>query len=338
MYAAAGGASLASRRKGKEKAAQNVKNKALLQQGLKDKLALGLATPTKAQSRQFHNLPATYLRTPQAQARKLSAGYTTNSRLLLPINESNQNDTHNQSHHHQHHHHTHPNHPNHRPLSPRSEHPPHHRQFHHYDKNYITKSATLPLVVSQSEPTPPTSPITLYNSSTKPPDQNEHHALHIQVQDSIIITPATPQASPGRSPTGEPNQLERKCSFYRGRKLDTHDPNVNNKPGTITSSHDQLVYADEYHTTYNLPNGGQKWTDADYCDSEHRHMGVCTCDHVEVMNASVKNTKYVFYWNDNDCEVVDFVIETVAFILCFVYLCTVCTLQLHEYKLLVFTF
>lgn len=283
MYAAAGGLSLASRRKGKEKAAQNVKNKALLQQGLKDKLASGLATPTRAQSRQFHNLPATYLRTPQAQARKLSSGYTTNSRLLLPINETNQNDTHNQSHHHQHHHHSHPNHPSHRPLSPRSEHPPHHRQFHHYDKNYITKSATLPLVVSQSEPTPPTSPIALYNSSTKPPETNEHYALHIQVQDSIIITPATPQASPGRTPTGEPNQLERKCSFYRERKLDNYEMNLNNKSGTITSSHDQLVCGDEYHTTYNLPNGGQKWTDAEYCDSEHRHMGVCTCDHVEVI-------------------------------------------------------
>lgn len=290
MYAAAGGASLASRRKGKIQAAQNVKNKALLQQGLKDKLAAsrasGLATPTKAQSRPFHNLPATYLRTPQAQARKLSSGYTTNSRLLLPINETNQNDTHNQSHHH---HHPHSGHPSHRPLSPHSEHPSHHRQFHHYDKNYITKSATLPLVVSQSEPTPPTSPTALYNASTKPTEHSDHYALHIQVQDSIIITPATPQASPGRTPTGDANQLERKCSFYRGRQLDTYETNLNNKSATITSSHDQLVYADEYHTTYNLPNGGQKWTDADYCDSEHRHMGICTCDHIEVMN--VKSDK-----------------------------------------------
>lgn len=96
MYAAAGGASLASRQKRKNQAAQNVKNKALLQQGLKEKLAAsrasGLATPTKATSRPFHNLPANYLRTPQAvgpTARKLSSGgYTAQSRLLLPINEA----------------------------------------------------------------------------------------------------------------------------------------------------------------------------------------------------------------------------------------------------------
>lgn len=93
MYAAAGGASLASRQKRKNQAALNVKNKALLQQGLKDKLAASrassLATPTKAQSRQFHNLPSTYLRTPQAHVRKLSAGYTTQNKILVPINESN---------------------------------------------------------------------------------------------------------------------------------------------------------------------------------------------------------------------------------------------------------
>lgn len=109
MYAAAGGASLASRQKRKNQAAQNVKNKALLQQGLKDKLAASRAsnlaqTPTRAQSRQFHNLPATYLRTPQAHMRKLSAGYTSQSKILVPINESN-----NQyfAHHHGHHQHEH---------------------------------------------------------------------------------------------------------------------------------------------------------------------------------------------------------------------------------------
>lgn len=50
-------------------------------------------------------------------------------------------------------------------------------------------------------------------------------------------------------------------------------------------------YTDEYHATHQcciLANGGgavaagEKWTDSDYCDSEHRQMGVCTCDHIEV--------------------------------------------------------
>lgn len=92
MYAAAGGASLASRQKRKNIAALNVKNKALIAQELKDKLAAKRAsslTPTKAESRKFHNLPSTYLRAPQAHVRKLSAGYTTQNKILVPINESN---------------------------------------------------------------------------------------------------------------------------------------------------------------------------------------------------------------------------------------------------------
>lgn len=343
MYAAAGGASLASRQKRKNQAAQNVKNKALLQQGLKDKLAAtrasGLATPTKAQSRQFHNLPPTYLRTPQAQTRKLSAGGYTNaqSRLLLPINESNPNlDTqhHNYLHHQQQnqqlHHPTHQqqihqqqhfqqqlhsrtgrggsiidhpcthNHPSH----PCPQHP------HHYNnsRHHLPKSATLP-IVSQSEATPPATPTTT-TSSTKPialggggggtatgaggidnagqgatgtcsgDDPHQQYSIHIQVphHDSIIVTPATPLASPGPA---TPNHLERKCSFYRGKKLNTFDDSLN-KTTTITYSEDQLQYTDEYHAAYNLPNGQQKWVDSDYCDSEHRHLGICTCDHVEV--------------------------------------------------------
>lgn len=160
MYAAAGGASLASRQKRKNQAAQNVKNKALLQQGLKDKLAAsrasGLATPTKALSRQFHNLPSTYLRTPQAQARKLSGGYTTHSsRLLLPINEANQHlqhDSHHSQHHsHPHHHQLHGPPTNHahfqqRPHSPRPNQHPMHSHPHH---KHLTKSATASLPLQQ---------------------------------------------------------------------------------------------------------------------------------------------------------------------------------------------
>ncbi|KFB46144.1 CG42784, isoform F [Anopheles sinensis] len=75
MYAAAGGASLASRQARKKQAAQNTKNKATNQQILREKLAAKAAsTPTK--SKPFHQLPASYLRAPHQHHRKLSAGYT----------------------------------------------------------------------------------------------------------------------------------------------------------------------------------------------------------------------------------------------------------------------
>ncbi|XP_040171729.1 uncharacterized protein LOC120905096 isoform X1 [Anopheles arabiensis] len=75
MYAAAGGASLASRQARKKQAQQNTKNKATNQQILREKLAAKAATtPTK--SKHFHQLPASYLRAPHQHHRKLSAGYT----------------------------------------------------------------------------------------------------------------------------------------------------------------------------------------------------------------------------------------------------------------------
>lgn len=308
MYAAAGGASLASRQKRKNQAAQNVKNKALLQQGLKDKLAAsrasGLATPTKAQSRQFHNLPSTYLRTPQAQARKLSGGYTAHSsRLLLPITEANQG-SHHDSHHSQHGHphfiHGHSSmHGQHNPQRPHSPRPSQHQLLHsHSQHKHLTKSATasLPLVLSQFDSTPPATPTTTTCMfSTKfPPDHDDHelqkfvtgHHLHPPQLISpthgpshdggIIVTPATPLASPG-PPSA--HQLERKCSFYRDRKQDETFNEPFGDEVHITSH-------DEYHLEFNMPNGGaiERWAEADYCDSEHRHMGICTCDHIEVTN------------------------------------------------------
>ncbi|XP_049529612.1 uncharacterized protein LOC125948031 isoform X2 [Anopheles darlingi] len=75
MYAAAGGASLASRQARKKQAQQNTKNKATNQLILREKLAAKAAsTPTK--SKAFHQLPASYLRAPHQHHRKLSAGYT----------------------------------------------------------------------------------------------------------------------------------------------------------------------------------------------------------------------------------------------------------------------
>ncbi|XP_002018909.2 uncharacterized protein LOC6593830 [Drosophila persimilis] len=97
MYAAAGGASLASRQ-ARQKQRQEKKNR-ILQAKLHPpkapgavglgagELAGGASTPTRSASRQFHQLPTNYLRAPQAMGRKLSATYTTQSKLLLPIDE-----------------------------------------------------------------------------------------------------------------------------------------------------------------------------------------------------------------------------------------------------------
>lgn len=108
MYAAAGGASLASRQ-ARQRQRQQKKTQQLQAKLHPTKQSLtgagtgsgagtgtgtgvvvtedhGTATPTR-QSRQFHQLPTNYLRTPQAQIRKLSSGFTTQSKLLLPIDE-----------------------------------------------------------------------------------------------------------------------------------------------------------------------------------------------------------------------------------------------------------
>ncbi|EDW46053.1 GM10552 [Drosophila sechellia] len=94
MYAAAGGASLASRqarqRQRQQKKTQQLQAKLHPPKaaGLaSDHAAEGASTPTRSQSRQFHQLPQNYLRAPQPHGRKLSATYTTQSKLLLPIEE-----------------------------------------------------------------------------------------------------------------------------------------------------------------------------------------------------------------------------------------------------------
>lgn len=271
MYAAAGGASLASRQKRKNQAAQNVKNKALLQQGLKDKLAASRASnlAPKAQSRPFHNLPSTYLRAPQAHVRKLSAGYTTQSKILLPINESNnQYFAHFHNHHH-HHAHEHPSlaleHHHHRPISPRPS------SAHHLNTHRLTKSATasIPLVSHYEIITPSESPTGL---KLHPPmslvdhdDNGDAHNINLP----CIVIPATPLPSPG-PPTAE-ELLERKCSFHRGRKHQTNGESLRKE---------DLNYENEYNIKHKQ-TGLERWTDSECCDSEHQ-ISICTCDHIEV--------------------------------------------------------
>ncbi|XP_062546787.1 uncharacterized protein LOC134212719 [Armigeres subalbatus] len=349
MYAAAGGASLASRQARKKQAAQNTKNKATNQQILREKLAAkAVTTPTK--SKQFHQLPASYLRAPHQHHRKLSAGYTTvpgfdqHQKSLVPISEqsSSSHGAHppHTPHHHHHHHHHHPGHPGpcyavHGPsggsagasATAATAHPsfPKPTGFREYDKlvrrQQLTKSATatLPLVSQAQDLTPPQTPTatlcfadqqhqqsTLHLASPNPNTFSQPLHLQIPTNDPIIITPATPQATPpdklnlqfttttapdapavddeGRPLTPTPGALERKCSVYRSRSK--HEPFEEHLPynQSTISSHQEAVY----YAQHQLPNGDQqqayvcKW-DTEYycCDAEHRQLGVCTCDHIE---------------------------------------------------------
>ncbi|XP_031632361.1 uncharacterized protein LOC116346449 isoform X2 [Contarinia nasturtii] len=265
MYAAAAGHSVSARQKRKVQQAQNVKNKALLQQGLKDKLAASRAsnlTP-KAQSRQFHNLPSSYLRAPQAHVRKLSAGYTTQNKILVPINESNnQYFAHFHNHHHYHtHEHEHPSlahehHHHHRPVSPRPT------SAHHLSTQRLIKSATASIpLVSQYEFTPPDSPSLKPHISTVDYDDDNGDAFN-KINVPCIVIPASPVPH-------TPEQLERKCSFYRGRKCDDH------------LRKDDTDYDDDYPIKKTLKQSGllERWTDSECYDSEHQ--SICTCEHIE---------------------------------------------------------
>lgn len=315
MYAAAGGASLASRQKRKTQAALNVKNKALLQQGLKDKLAASrassLATPTKAQSRHFHNLPSTYLRAPQAHVRKLSAGYTTQSRILLPINESN-NQYFAQHHHHHKHDHTHEH--THEHIHHHCEHDDHHHHHHHLKGSHLrphgstqhihthkqlTKSATaqIPLVshyeLTNSPPDTPTGLLHAFHHVDKhePTLLLQSPKIQMPCDDIITVTPATPLPSPGL-PTAD--QLERKCSFYRGRKQLAYEETLKKRDTQdemlLVIGHDDAQFSDEYRVTHGISTKHatvvEKWTDSECCDSEHRHS-ICTCDHEVKMHVQI---------------------------------------------------
>ncbi|XP_058818098.1 uncharacterized protein LOC131681359 isoform X2 [Topomyia yanbarensis] len=264
MYAAAGGASLASRQARKKQAAQNTKNKATNQQILREKLAAkAVTTPTK--SKPFHQLPASYLRAPHQHHRKLSAGYTTvpgydqHHRSLVPISEqsSSSHGVHppHTPHHIQHHHHHHPGHPEpcfiqHGPPQPAGAHHP---------------------------PLPKPTGFREYDKLATPPGK-----LSLQLHSTT-----TPEDE-GRPQTPTPGALERKCSVYRGRKLDPFEEHFYSN-NTTTINHQQQPDDVFYGHHPHLPNGEHRRTsyvckyDSEYycCDGEHRQLEVCTCDHIE---------------------------------------------------------
>ncbi|XP_055852974.1 uncharacterized protein LOC129916825 [Episyrphus balteatus] len=289
MYAAAGGASLASRQARQRQRQQN-KTKAAqaklhpASKALAIQLAAGVPAASHQQSRQFHQLPSTYLRTPQAQARKLSASYTAQSKLLLPIDEGDGQSLHT---HHVHRHHD---------FIARTSKLVHRHSgsggptFHH---SHLTKSATATLpLVSQMDATPPTSPLV-----AKPIEEEQQHPsdggrMQMQVpQDSIIVTPATPMASPGhvaRDPTttssNEVNiappmgQLERKCSVYRMRRSDAFEQDMADNAANAAQQFEPLCTDETSLIFKGLPNGsgGHKWQPCAYCEE-----GICVCEHIE---------------------------------------------------------
>ncbi|XP_052870400.1 bromodomain-containing protein 4B-like, partial [Anopheles cruzii] len=391
MYAAAGGASLASRQARKKQAQQNTKNKATNQLILREKLAAKAATtPTK--SKPFHQLPASYLRAPHQHHRKLSAGYTSIPGSDQPCTSGGVAGPHLGHHgHHQHHHHhqqqqqqQHPCHvhgPAHGGLATASgaSFPPMPKPtgFREYDKlvrrQQLTKSATatLPLVSqAASDLTPPDTPtlgfghhahhhhlhaaVTVLDPTPEQQHQHQqhpnHHFYHYAQQqqlvgvtkrgsvpvahsgicrevedalthpltlqipnpDPIVITPATPQATPPGRPTlkplaltddeeahpltsPEPGALERKCSVYRGRKLDPYEEQFYNTT-TISGAGHQYHPDDVFFSPVGgggtVPNGGGGHStttttpghqQAEYycCECDHRQYGVCTCDQFE---------------------------------------------------------
>lgn len=329
MYAAAGGASLASRqarqRQRQQKKTQQLQAKLHPPKApglglVSDDHAGGASTPTRSQSRQFHQLPTNYLRAPQPHGRKLSATYTTQSKLLLPIDEGDTQSVlqlrmqHSHTHAHAHAH-SHSHGPAHVPIPapPPQVYQTPYQQFavshgrvspklvHRHSGTASTAgfqpvfsagqlhksaTATLPLhmqmeadmeagagampsamagvktTVTSLEIATPTSPplastsaaaaAALAAEAEAEAELAGAAAMFVPHHDAIIVTPATPMASPGhvaklRRPGPEelleasaerqpltaaeaddyeepmhppPGQLERKCSVYRMRRSD----------------------------------------------------------------------------------------------------------------------
>jgi hypothetical protein len=117
--------------------------------------------------------------------------------------------------------------------------------------------------------------------------------------DNFIITPATPLPSPQNNKQATADQdeqdedpmdtfpLERKCSVYRNRKLESNEENYYNATTINVTDVDEMNLQPPLYPGQ-IPNGipHPHWAD-EYCDSEHRTLGVCTCDHIEVINIKI---------------------------------------------------
>lgn len=420
MYAAAGGASLASRQ-ARQRQRQQKKNQQLQAKLHPPKPAgigvgLGAAdggasTPTRSQSRQFHQLPTNYLRAPQPQGRKLSATYT-QSRSLLPIEEAGDTQSvlqlrmHSHTHGHGHAHglHGHGHSHLHHGLGPPVQTP--YQQFasshgrvspklvHRHSGSsagfhpaaaaaaagaagggqlHKSATATLPLV-SQMEATPPTTPAlpsaavgvkttaasletdatpmsaaaptalgmamasTSAAAAAAAAAEAEAHlelagaeAMFVPHHDAIIVTPATPMASPGhaaavklrradddeephdsaeRQPLtatdaydeDDPMQppsgpLERKCSVYRMRRSDAFEQS----DAGVTSGLKRQLRELQFQQPQYVPlvsdepqllfKGLGNGRKFQIC--AYCEEGICVCEHIEV-NSAVSKAKVNF--------------------------------------------
>ncbi|EDW57499.2 uncharacterized protein [Drosophila virilis] len=408
MYAAAGGASLASRQ-ARQRQRQQKKNQQLQAKLHPPKPAgvgvgLGAAdggasTPTRSQSRQFHQLPTNYLRAPQPQGRKLSATYT-QSRSLLPIEEAGDTQSvlqlrmHSHTHGHGHAHglHGHGHSHLHHGLGPPVQTP--YQQFasshgrvspklvHRHSGSsagfhpaaaaaaagasgggqlHKSATATLPLV-SQMEATPPTTPAlpsaavgvkttaasletdatpmsaaapialgmamasTSAAAAAAAAAEAEAHlqlagaeAMFVPHHDAIIVTPATPMASPGHAAAvklrraddnEEPHDsaerqpltatdaydedeamqppigpLERKCSVYRMRRSDAFEQSDAGVTGGLKRQLRELQFQQPQYVPLVsdepqlLFKGLGNGRKFQIC--AYCEEGICVCEHIE---------------------------------------------------------
>lgn len=360
MYAAAGGASLASRQ-ARQRQRQQKKSQQLQAKLHPPKAPCisvpehGASTPTR-HSRQFHQLSNNYLRTPQAQGRKLSASYTAQSKLLLPIDEGDTQSVlhmriHSHPHAHGHSHHSH-SHQEQQHMVPYTGH--HHGRvspklvhrhsgssgtsFHH---SHLPKSATATLpLVSQVEATPPTSPLGVAvvkasDGTALPPTTCLEANSSLPYHDSIIVTPATPMASPGhvakpheelseavaekqpltsavdscddedliQPPTGP---LERKCSVYRMRRSDAfeYDPPTAITTGVRRQFRELQFNQQNQHYEPLLSEdpqlmfkGFSSTTGRKIQFCAYCEEGICVCEHIEVIttNSQQSNQRPALY-------------------------------------------
>lgn len=319
MYAAAGGASCRNARRKQaiqlKQAEKEAAARALMEK-LERKRERELLEKTK--SRQFHNLPESYLRTHTIKGRKFSAGYTGHSsKLMLPSHEQSATKHRSPSHQNLHssRHHPHLNYTgNHNSDMLRT---PTHRNrsssimrlgVDQHQK--LTKSATasFPLALMHGDPNP--------SSICLKDDQNHFLHVHankpIEIQiplaDGIFITPATPIPSPSpkqpddlekqqqRADEAEAEDeflnfpLERVCSVYRNRKLGFEDPTINfydeeDERQRIHLHKKQLQMQQEQYEFYHggMPNGQHHhthWADEMNDDDDEAYR---ICDHIEVI-------------------------------------------------------
>lgn len=299
MYAAAGGASCRNARK-KQALALKQAEKEAAERALQEKLERRRARENQPpKSRQFHNLPDSYLRAHAVQGRKFSAGYTGHSsKLMLPSHDTKHRS------------------PSHQNLHSSRHHPQHqHQNYTGNTPTHRNRSASIMrLGVDQQKLTKSATasfPLALMHDDRS--SQN-HHLLHannkpIEIQiplaDGIFITPATPIPSPSpKQPTEEQQReaaeaddeflnfpLERVCSVYRNRKLGFEDPTINfydeedERQRIIKLQQHQLQLQQldngEFYAG-SVPNGQHHhthWADGMHDDDEEAYR---ICDHIEV--------------------------------------------------------